>query len=576
MNQQQIGSILSSAAPLISMIPGWGTLAGAGLGLAGGVVQSTAPNSQTRLGGAYKYGGQLNQVSTSSAQVSAPSAPDSYRQGNIRLDNKEILKAYVYSNRLNLGPKETFAAAAKKIENGTAKAEKKNERSLDPAALNTIKRHEQRMASLANQQEIMAAAKGKRPAAKYAYGGMIGGPEYDGPGDPAPTDAQPWMQAKGDPNLYLNPYDSNYYVRFDNGEYKKVSNPDKYKSAGIGGQPFILNQAKFTPEEIQAHLSQYPATTNSGIRNTGGFNLQYALDPFKDLTPPVASTPATTPPGTAKPIRRGNSSSTPSAPTTTPTTTPIPSRTSVGMPSADLSTIEMYPTDIKDIPGAKRVTAPLNPLPQVQPTLKSNAVAPDVRSTTQFPSTRQSADPTINFTAGDYMQMTAMASRLVDAFRKPERERPNLDTTDITRQYFDPTAQLQQSQASFQNASNSLSTNSENTRRALANNLYAGKLQADSGILAKYDEMNQSAKAQYEDRKSNQSRFNAGQVNYTNDINAQNRAAAMNARAAAFDQIGYAGMMLNERRQNQAYINALQQRYPELDMSIFEKVINPN
>lgn len=564
MNQQQIGSILSSAAPLISMIPGWGTLAGAGLGLAGGVVQSTAPNPQTRLGGAYKYGGQLNQVSSSSAQVSAPSAPDSYRQGNIRLDNKEVLKAYVYSNRLNLGPKETFADAAKKIENGTARAEKKNERSLDPIALNTIKRHEQRMASLAHQQEIVAATKGKRPAGKYAYGGMI-----DGPGDPMPTDSQPWMQAKGDPNLYLNPYDSNYYVRMDSGAYKKVSNPEKYKSFGATGEPFILNRAKFSPEEIQAHLQQYPATPPvSSIKDTEGFNLRYALDPFKDLLPP---TPAPVPTPSPSPVTGSRK------PTVQPkpTSSPVPPRTSVGMPSADLSTIEMYPTDIKDIPGAKRVGAPLSPLPQAQPTVQSNTV-PDIRSTTPTNTPRPTTDASINFTAGDYMQMTAMASRLVDAFRKPERERPNLDTTDITRQYFDPTAQLQQSQASFQNASNSLSTNSENTRRALANNLYAGKLQADSGILAKYDEMNQSAKAQYEDRKSNQSRFNAGQVNYTNDINAQNRAAAMNARAAAFDQIGYAGMMFNEKRQNEAYINALQQRYPELDMKIFEKVINPN
>jgi ribosomal protein L22 len=177
-----------------------------------------------------------------------------------------------------------------------------------------------------------------------------------------------------------------------------------------------------------------------------------------------------------------------------------------------------------------------------------------------------------NFTTGDYMQIAAALSRAGN-FQRPEVETPNLDLTNITRNAYDVNPVLGQNNRNYQNALNNTTTSSPNLRRAIANQLYGQKLNQDSNSLEQYQQMNNQATTQYEDRLSNQRRFNAQQTGYTQDINARNRGAGMNARQAAFDQLGTVGVMLNKRKENQTYINALKVRYPDISDSVLKDIL---
>ena len=103
--------------------------------------------------------------------------------------------------------------------------------------------------------------------------------------------------------------------------------------------------------------------------------------------------------------------------------------------------------------------------------------------------------------------------------------------------------------------------------------MYASKLNADSTALGKYQEMNNQAQTNYEDRLSGQRRFNASKMDYTQNLNAQNRGASMNARQAGYDQLGEVGLMLNKKKEGQAYIEALKIRYPDISANVLKDIL---
>jgi hypothetical protein len=96
------------------------------------------------------------------------------------------------------------------------------------------------------------------------------------------------------------------------------------------------------------------------------------------------------------------------------------------------------------------------------------------------------------------------------------------------------------------------------------NNLYANKLNQDSDILSKYNQMNQSARTQQETRQSDQRRYNIGQTVGTNDINARNRAAYKEAIDTAFNSLGNFGKGLNEKKTAYDSLAVLQKMYPDV------------
>lgn len=178
------------------------------------------------------------------------------------------------------------------------------------------------------------------------------------------------------------------------------------------------------------------------------------------------------------------------------------------------------------------------------------------------------------FTAGDGLQALEVASKFGQLQGGAEKEKAYYDTTAITKENFDPSNSLYQSQRNFQIGKNTLQNSSINQDRSFTNNLYANKLNQDSDILAKYNQMNQGANTQYEQRQADQRRFNVGQTVYTNDVNARNRGAYKNAIDTAFSSLGNYGQALNQKKQGNDALNILRASYPEVYARIMKNINN--
>lgn len=122
-------------------------------------------------------------------------------------------------------------------------------------------------------------------------------------------------------------------------------------------------------------------------------------------------------------------------------------------------------------------------------------------------------------------------------------------------------------------------TGNINLRRSLFGQAYAQKLNTDSQILNQYQQMNNQAQIQYEDRISNRRRFNVGQQTYTDNINAANRAAQDMVTQNALTSVGQFGEDLNRKQYSTDLINLLQLQYPDVYKNVYnqlnaKKVIN--
>lgn len=160
-------------------------------------------------------------------------------------------------------------------------------------------------------------------------------------------------------------------------------------------------------------------------------------------------------------------------------------------------------------------------------------------------------DPRIDrgFTAGDALQVGSLINSFARLRGGPEVEQANYDTSKITRNVYDVNPTLQSNAANFNQTANNIDTSSATLRRALQNQMMSSKMRADNSALAQYDQMNQGARTDYESRVSNQNRYNVGQRTYTNDINARNKGAYDSAVQNAFGNLSNFGIGLNQRKQ---------------------------
>lgn len=196
--------------------------------------------------------------------------------------------------------------------------------------------------------------------------------------------------------------------------------------------------------------------------------------------------------------------------------------------------------------------------------LQTQSAQPNAAATASSSGVPTSDQLGMRTTIGDVFQGVEVGSKFLQLLGGPEVEKPYLDRTQITKQAYDPRQAMYQNQANFQAQSNNLQTSSAPLRRALQNSLYAKKLDADSQILTKYQEMNNQATTQYQDRLSNRQRYNNQQMNYTDDLNARNRGQHMNATQNAFTSLGNFGEALNTKRQNYDALNILRVIYPDV------------
>ena len=167
------------------------------------------------------------------------------------------------------------------------------------------------------------------------------------------------------------------------------------------------------------------------------------------------------------------------------------------------------------------------------------------------------------FTTGDYMQMLGSLGTTIPYLDGAEKEKAYTDNSTITKQSFDANPQLYQNNRNYQNAINNVDTGSGSLRRAIQNQLYATKLNQDNQVVEQYQNLNNQATTQYQDRVSNQQRYNNRQITYTNDINAQNRAQQDAGIATGFANLSDFGKALNSKEIDNRQLKLLKILYPD-------------
>lgn len=414
----------------------------------------------------------------------------------------------------------------------------------------------------------------------YATGGNLPSYAGGGPFDPLPN--QPYMELFKTPidgiQIYYDPYNKRQVMRAPNtGEYMPVNREypnlpsDDLIKAHIARYPGTVVPDQPKPVQTTTPLEIPPAY----IGQTGT-PYPYDINPLNPTTPRDTPKPWTLDPtdGMGKP--RTTTPVTPTVPprgTKRPTTSkkpvlPVVDRNGVKPPVMDDTFPDMNNLGL----GAGYKSTPRSYMPEAQVS-EADYGSVSFNNLPQYGTPPGMGSLNGKLTAGDYMQLATVGSRIYDAFRKPEVEVPNLDETAITKQAYDPATQLAQSSRNYSTTLNSLSTNSPNLRRAMANQAYASKLGQDADVIEKYDQMNKQSQTQYEDRLSNRRRFNTSKIDMTNDLNARNRGAAMNARTAAFDTVGNTGQALNQRKTAYDTLALQAQLYPDVYQRFIQEYI---
>lgn len=180
------------------------------------------------------------------------------------------------------------------------------------------------------------------------------------------------------------------------------------------------------------------------------------------------------------------------------------------------------------------------------------------------PGTTNTNDKLSKWTVGDGLQGIDVLSKFGQLIGGPEKEKAYFDTAPISKEVYDPRAALYQNQRGFQNTLNNTDVGSINTRRAVAGQLYSSKLNADNQTLAQYNQLNNQATTQYEQRLSQRQQYNNSQNVYTDDINARNRGAYKNAVQNAFTSLGNFGEAMNTKKQSYDALGILKVQYPDV------------
>jgi len=167
----------------------------------------------------------------------------------------------------------------------------------------------------------------------------------------------------------------------------------------------------------------------------------------------------------------------------------------------------------------------------------------------------------VPFTTGDALQAFEVGAKVFNAFQPVEKEPTRLNTTPITKESYDPSNQLYQSQRTYQNAINSIG-GSPNIRRAVGNQLYASKLAGDANTITQYGQMNNQARTNYETRLAQRRQGNIASQAYSADVNSRNRGARFGLQDNAFTSLGNFGQVLNQKRQAGDAINIYQTLFP--------------
>jgi hypothetical protein len=551
-----IGNVVSSVAPLLSLIPGAQPFAMGAAALSPLLsMMDTLTERKKPTGGspgAYNTGGDISLNSQSTQIKGNPNVYDSETydtpNGKIKLDHNEVIKGtFAYSNRLR-NPKtgNTFAEDIAPIEKSSGRAAKRG-RINDPISNNTISVNEQRAQLIARTQEILATKLGHRtpqgmdPQNAAAAGYQTGGPI-------TPSAERPYMSVGGD--YFYDPYDSHFLRRNPlTGSYTQEDNPGFGSGKGFRpyqeASPTDWEMAQFGQEGVTPG-GTLPEVTISGKRNVPApRGTRRAPSPVAALDSLTRAEEFTANPALVNRVGRWR------------TDDPAPE---LGAPQGlqlPYSALQYSQTAQQEMDQRAQQVAAAQTLP-------AGVTPPSAVDSRTYGSAPTAPTNKYGTTVGDVFQAIEVGSKFGQLVGGPEKETPHLDRSQISKQAYDPRPVLQRNQANFQAQSNALQTSSPNLRRALQNSLYAKKLEADSGVLSKYQEMNNQATTQYEDRISNRARYNNQVMTLTDDMNARNRGQFMNASQNAMTSLGNFGEALNRKKQNYDALNILRTIYPDV------------
>lgn len=170
--------------------------------------------------------------------------------------------------------------------------------------------------------------------------------------------------------------------------------------------------------------------------------------------------------------------------------------------------------------------------------------------------------------SGDALQAASVVSQMFRAHQKPKLEKRYNVNAPITKESFDVTNPLQQSNRTFKNMVSGIDAGSVNTKRAVANSMYANRLSNDSNTIQQYDVMNQGARSNYEQRLAQRQAQNVQLSQYTDDLDQRNLGAYNNAKDVAWNSVNNFGKAINDKKSAYANLEMLKKIYSDVAKNI--------
>jgi len=188
------------------------------------------------------------------------------------------------------------------------------------------------------------------------------------------------------------------------------------------------------------------------------------------------------------------------------------------------------------------------------------------------------SDMTMGEKVGMGSAALSVALKATDAFGKVQKEPYRYNNAAISLNQLDPTAVLNNNQASYQSALNDLNNNSSTgaNRQAIAANLFNNKLRANNDVMTKYGEANSNLATQYEQRLAQRNSENNQMSYQVDDMNSRNKGAAQQMRSGVYSDLSTLGLdqanILNNRMSQQATLEALKKMAPDVYARLMENI----
>lgn len=525
------GGLLSAVSPLVSKIPGIGTVAAPLLGIAGSAIEAqeqaraakrmpTAEMNTNPYG--YAAGGEIEQmqaqqqmqqvegdgmnpISNQSYEVQGdPNQMDSeqvnYKGQNIKLDNNEMVdtvRDMVFSDKM-FDPRtgKSFASTAKKLERNIHKSDK-------PTVIDQVTK-----AMLEKQKEGVFKV-------QEQIATMLGQRNQDG------STVQQGMAMGG----RVNRYATAGYLGDPTKKYFTPPLPPEGPIPQVGDMTVPQVEAGYTgPDvEITAQRGTPPVTGWKSISSYNNPNYQKGSNIYN---PKIPYTPTE---GAKEYYRAYN-------------------KFAAANPSEGLNTSKTF-EDFKygknhaaaqpivdAVIGQEKTHAQgiMNPIPTKN--LLSSVTSqtakppkPDFLKPSITPSTSKPKNPNA-FTTGDWIQTGGLAAQgLMALLNKPQKQQLYQNTAPISQASFDPSRALMENQY----AANAARANIGNTyssagAQAGYQNLAANQMKQNATTITQYDTMNEEARVNYEQRlgqrqsENNQLRLQTDDINMANKANRRN------------------------------------------------------